>query len=242
MKKIGTYLLGFGLMSVAFMLICAVFLYVDTDYSKKILPASAQSERLVIVIDPGHGGEDGGCVSTEGVLEKDLNLLVSEKVKGILAASGYEILMTRNEDKMVYDMYGDMEDYTGKKKLFDLKNRIKFTRESNADVFVSIHMNKFPQEKYSGLQVYYSPNNGNSRLLAEAVKRTNAQYLQRENEREIKESGSNIFVLNRLEVPAVLIECGFLSNQAEAQLLCEDEYRGKLALVIAASVMGYNES
>lgn len=242
MKKTGTYLLAFGALSFVFFAMCAICLFIDYGSPNKILSAFSSQERTVIVIDPGHGGEDGGCVSESGILEKDLNLVISNKLKNILSASGYEILLTREEDKMLYDMYGDMTDYKGKKKLFDLKNRIKFAKECSADMFVSIHMNKFPVSKYKGLQVYYSPNNDKSELLARAVKENNTLYLQPDNEREIKAAGTNIFVLNRLNIPAILVECGFLSNAEETALLCDEDYRNKLALVVATSLMKYNES
>lgn len=242
MKKIGTYLLGFGALSAIFMILCALGLSADYTFGKAVLPTASETDRTVIVLDPGHGGEDGGCVSEGGILEKDLNLIVGEKIRGILSASGYDVLMTRSEDKMIYDMYGDMTDYKGKKKLFDLKNRIKFARENSADMFVSIHMNKFPAQKYKGLQVYYSPNSDQSESLARAVKENNTLYLQPDNTREIKAAGSNIFVLHRLEIPAVLVECGFLSNPEETKMLCDEAYQNKLALMIAASVMQYNES
>ncbi len=242
MKKTGTYLIAFSALSLVFMLLCIMCLAIDYGPSNKILSTSSTQERTVIVIDPGHGGEDGGCVSENGILEKDLNLMISDKLRYILSASGYDVLMTRQEDKMVYDMYGDMTDYKGKKKLFDLKNRIKFAKENSADMFVSIHMNKFPVSKYKGLQVYYSPNNDRSEILAKSVKENNTLYLQPDNQREIKAAGTNIFVLNRLEVPAILVECGFLSNAEETAQLCDEEYRNKLALVVATSLMKYNES
>ena len=242
MKKTGTYFLRFGVLSLIFMILCVLCLSIDYDIKNDALTTSGSSKRTVIVIDPGHGGEDGGCVSENGILEKDLNLVISDKLKHILSASGYEVRMTRQEDKMLYDIYGDLDDYKGKKKLYDLKNRVKFAKESSAEMFVSIHMNKFPVSKYKGMQVYYSPNDERSEILARSVKENNATYLQQDNEREIKSAGSNIFVLNRLEIPAILVECGFLSNTEETALLCDHEYRNKLSLVIATSLMRYNES
>lgn len=240
MKKTGTYFVAFGSLSLVFMFLCTMCLFIDYESTSNALPVSLLQKRNVIVIDPGHGGEDGGCVSDNGILEKDLNLIIANKLRYILSASGYDVRMTRQEDKMVYDMYDDLSDYKGKKKLFDLKNRIKFAKENSADMFVSIHMNKFPISKYKGLQVYYSPNNDGSESIARLVKDNNHSYLQKDNERDIKSAGTNIFILNRLEIPAVLIECGFLSNAEEAELLCDEIYRNKLALVIATSLIKYN--
>ena len=130
MKKKGTFLLGFGLLSVLFMGLCVMCLAIDYDNSDVTASAATVNERYVIVIDPGHGGEDGGCVSQSGILEKDINLAIANKLSNILTASGYDVLMTRQEDTMLYDMYDDLADYKGKKKLFDLKNRIRFAKEN----------------------------------------------------------------------------------------------------------------
>ncbi len=241
MKNQGVFFLGFLFLSAFLMLSAAVL--GEMPYSSEKLQAAAINEDMpVVVVDAGHGGEDGGCTSSDGVNEKELNLVVSRKVRDILASSGYKVIMTRDEDVMLYDMYDDLEDYLGKKKMYDLKNRIKLAEENDAEIFVSIHMNKFPRQQYCGLQVYYSDNNGSSSKLAENIRANTAAYLQPDNDRQIKPSGSSIFVLDRLEMPAVLVECGFLSNPDETQKLCDNEYQSKLALVIATSIMSYRES
>lgn len=202
--------------------------------ARRTRPLSASAERLTVIIDAGHGGEDGGCFSGD-VLEKDLNLLVSENIYDLCVFMGIPAEMTRTEDKLLYDMYGDLEDYTGKKKTYDLRNRLRFAAEKGG-VYLGIHMNKFPMEQYSGLQVYYSANHSDSRLYAEKIQAYTREYLQPENSREIKKATRDIYVLSKAEQPAVLVECGFLSNSEELGLLTNGEYRKKLALELVCAV------
>jgi len=233
------FYMGFALLSAVFLVSAALMGHL-MSINNDVQFVSAEPETLCIVVDAGHGGEDGGCVSESGVLEKDINLEVAKKVAEMLNAMGYNTLMTRDEDKMLYDMYGD--NYEGRKKTYDLKNRLKFTRENDADALVSIHMNKFPQSRYQGLQVYYSKNHTESAQLAQSIQEHCRQYLQTDNERAVKEAGSSIFLLDRAEMPAVLVECGFLSNPEETEMLCDDEYRKKLSLVISLAIISHIES
>lgn len=190
-----------------------------------------------VIIDPGHGGEDGGAVGADGTLEKHLNLAVSENIRDIFTLFGIPAAMTREEDHMLYDYYKDLDDYTGKMKTYDLRNRLKMAEESGAKLFLGIHMNKFPQPQYSGLQVYYSPNHGESAGAASLIREYTKGFLQPDNNREIKKSTSSIYILHRITMPAVLVECGFLSNDAECALLNTPEYRLRAASVIAAAGM-----
>lgn len=192
--------------------------------------------RPVIVLDPGHGGEDGGASGADGTAEKDLNLTVAKAVAEILTAAGYDVRMTRTEDRLLYDLYGDLTDYTGHKKTYDLRNRLRFTREAGATLLVSIHMNKFSDPQYSGLQVYYSAACPESQTVASAVQSYTRLYLQKENGREIKKATSAIYLLHRSEIPAILIECGFLSNEEELSRLNDPLYRKKLALTVSCAI------
>lgn len=198
---------------------------------------SAEPMPPLVVIDPGHGGEDGGCSAEDGTTEKELNLMVSQNLCDILNAAGYSAVMTREEDTLLYDMYGELDSYKGKKKVYDLKNRLRFAKESGAQYLVSIHMNRFPQKKYSGLQVYYASDFGQSVALADRIQEYTKKYLQPDNGRMTKKAGSSIYILNRAEIPSVLVECGFLSNDEEKEKLCDGEYRKKLSLCIAAAII-----
>ncbi len=224
--------------SALFIVYCAVTssLLSDTDEAQS---ASVDAERRkVILLDPGHGGEDGGAVGVSGVLEKDLNLMISTTLYDLFRFSGYDVRATRDEDVMLYDRNAD---YKGKKKILDLAARLEIANSTMPDLFVGIHMNSFPQEKYSGLTVYYSPNKPQSLDAAEALRSDVIRCLQPDNKRELKAAGSNIYILNRIEYPAILIECGFLSNSAECNMLSDAEYRQRLSFVIFSSLSAFLE-
>lgn len=185
------------------------------------------SERRSVIIDAGHGGMDGGAVSVTGTLEKDLTLNMSMVLKDIFKASGYDVIMTRDGDYMLTSENG-----SGGKKLNDLRGRLDVAEKYPEASFLSIHMNKFPAEKYSGMQVYYSKDNADGKALADMIQKYGREYLQPDNLRETKGVGSSIFLLNNLKCRAVLVECGFISNQKEAKLLDDPDYRKKLSCVI----------
>lgn len=189
------------------------------------------------VIDPGHGGEDGGTFAPDGTAEKVLNLQVASTVSLLLELNGNSVRMTRTDDTLLYDHYNDLENYKGKKKIYDLKNRVRITEECDDPVYIGIHMNSFPSSRYKGLQVYYSKNNRGSEELARAVQSNTAKYIQSFNKRAVKMSDGSIFILDNLDCPAVLIECGFLSNEDELALLKNGEYRRDMSCVIFASTL-----
>lgn len=191
-------------------------------------------DKVVVVIDPGHGGMDGGAVSSDGTVEKQINLEISQKLCSIFLLSDVSCVMTRSDDRMLYD-----ESQTSNKKLSDLKYRVNLAKTFEKPIFLSIHQNKFPVKKYSGLQVYYSKNNPDSKVLADIIQDNTKTYFQTENNRITKKAGSSIYVLNNLDVPAVLVECGFLSNDNEAKLLKDPEYQKKIAFTIFVSVMEF---
>ena len=232
------YIAFFVLFCILFSALTAFFIWCGATFVRHrgtSAEDAAAPSRPIIVIDAGHGGEDGGASGTDGTKEKDLNLLVAQSLADILTAAGYDVRMTRTDDRLLYDLYGDLTDYTGHKKTYDLRNRLRFTEEAGADLLLSIHMNKFPQPQYSGLQVYYSPTAPESRTVAEVIRNYTKLYLQPENERETKAATSSIYLLHRIQRPAVMVECGFLSNVEELSRLKDDTYRRQLALVIACA-------
>ena len=187
----------------------------------------------VIVIDAGHGGEDGGA-EANGLVEKNINLSVANYLNFYLSLSDVKCDMTRKEDVLLYNQGEEKH-----KKRFDILNRVKFAEKYDDAIFVSIHQNKFEIPKYKGLQVYYSKNKSGSRYLAELIQNNSRSYLDRENKREIKPADYRIKVLDMLKIPAVLIECGFLSNPEEAKMLGTDEYQKKIAFVTFLSLAEY---
>ncbi len=201
--------------------------------------ADGQERPILVVIDAGLGGEDGGCSGADGTYDKDVNLDVAERIRDVLSSMGIKCVMTRTEDTALYDMYGELSDYTGQKKTYDLKNRLRFAEGYAEAVFVSVHMNAFPDPSCRGVQIYYSPNSDGSRELAEAMRSAVKARIQPENNREIKRAGSSIYILNRITRPAVLIECGFLSNPEECAALGQDGFKERLALVLAEATAEY---
>ena len=190
----------------------------------------------LIIIDAGHGGGDGGTQSSSGILEKDINLDISKKLCCIFEMLGYKTLMVREDDLLLSDSDSNT---VRQKKVSDIHNRMKKIEENPAGIFLSIHQNYFTQSKYNGTQVFYSPNNAESRIIAQAIQNSVVEHLQNDNERKIKESGTEIYLLYHAKSPAVMVECGFLSNPGEAQLLNDDEYQRKISLAIADGVIDY---
>lgn len=187
----------------------------------------------VVIIDAGHGGEDGGAVSDDGILEKDINLDIAKKLENLFKLSDISTAMTRTDDRLLY--YSGQEN---RKKFYDINNRIKFAENFDNCILLSIHQNKFPIKKYSGFQVYCSKNNPSSKILGEYLQNCVVRYLQPNNTRKIK-IADNIMLLDNLEIASVIAECGFLSNREEAALLCDDNYKNKIAFLIYAATLQY---
>lgn len=239
------YTIKFGLLAVFSCAIILLFGLFFGNYLKsksdKSKEASLGEKGIRFVIDAGHGGEDAGAIANDGTLEKDLNLEIASLICGLLELNGNNVKMTRESDTLLYDYYDDLEDYTGQKKVYDLKNRLKIAEEEEDSIYVGIHMNKFSIEKYSGLQVYYSKNNECSMDIATKVKENTKLHLQNDNKRAIKKADSSIYILDKISVPAILIECGFLSNEGELANLKSDEYKAKLSLTIFSSLIDFAE-
>lgn len=194
------------------------------------------TDKPTIIIDAGHGGEDGGAVSVTGTLEKDLNLKIAEKLNSFLMSAGYNTKMTRQSDELVLS---DSDKYS---KHLDLKNRADVFNSSQNNIAISIHQNKFTQNQYYGTQIFYSANNPKSEMLAKNIKNSVVTLLQNENTRECKKAGSEILILNNSTVPTVLVECGFLSNEAEAKLLENEEYQNKIAYSIFLGILEFENT
>lgn len=195
-----------------------------------------KSERTII-LDAGHGGEDCGAIGKNGVFEKDLNLLIANELGRQLTELGYRVLYTREQDRLLYN---EEENIKGLRKIYDLKNRVKFAQAYEDAIFISIHMNAFSDEKYSGLQVFYSKNHELSQVLANSIQSQVREKIQEGNRRSVKE-GVGLYLMENLYCPAILIECGFLSNAYECQKLCEKEYQNKLSFSILCGIISVIE-
>lgn len=205
--------------------------------TKEIRTEVRAPQGITVILDPGHGGEDGGASGGRGpILEKHLNLAIANNVASYLRMNGVSVICTRTEDIMLYDKNAD---YKGRKKILDLAARLKISRETENSVFVSIHMNAFPKTQYSGLQVYYSQNDPRSSELATLIQNRTKILLQPKNNRKIKGACGNIYLLDRMETPAVLVECGFLSNAEECEKLSDPNYQKQLSLVLADAILQF---
>lgn len=232
--------LSYVLFILLFLLIAVIFIFLSMriDLYTPSLILNAPQAMPTIIIDAGHGGEDGGAIGKNGVYEKELNLEISMLLSSMLTERGYDVVLTRSEDILLYDKNSD---YKGRKKELDLAARVEIASNYKNCIFISIHMNAFSDSKYSGLQVYYSSNNANSKILADTVQNLVKEALQPSNNRKTKQ-GDGLFVLDRIESPAVLIECGFLSNYEECEKLCNEEYQKKLAFIISTAIEKYIEN
>lgn len=223
------------LMAIASYLLLILSFYIGVDSNEAASNVSVISTLPLIIIDPGHGGEDGGTSSADGIIEKDINLSISRKLDILLTLCGYNTLMTRNEDKLIYS---DSHESMRSKKVSDIRNRMSVIENNPESVFLSIHQNYFTQQKYNGAQVFYSPNNPESKLIADYIQKSVRESLQTGNERKTKKSGKEIYLLYHSKTPSVMVECGFMSNPTEAALLNDEEYQIKMSLVI---LNGLNE-
>ena len=197
--------------------------------------AEIDDDRITVIIDAGHGGEDGGA-EVDGILEKDINLSIADKLADTLRLCGVRVTEIRDEDISVYD---DSAQTLREKKVSDLKHRVEIVNGSENNILVSIHQNKFDNSAYSGAQVFYSSNNDKSRVLAESIRNSVVSLLQNDNTRELKPANSDIYLLDNATVPAVIVECGFLSNDEERAKLLDSGYQSEMAYSIAMGVLEY---
>jgi len=190
----------------------------------------------VIVIDPGHGSPDGGATGYSGSLEKDINLDIAKKLGSYLQQGGAYVIYTREDDNAVTD---NLEAKIKEIKRADLANRKNIKSNSGADLFISIHMNKFEESKYKGAQVFYPGNSLESKELAQTIQQSITEFADNSNYREAKDSKNDIFILNDSKIPSVLVECGFLSNPEEEAKLLTQEYQSEIAYAIFGGISRY---
>lgn len=186
-----------------------------------------------IIIDPGHGGEDGGATSCAGILESTYNLEISLRLNDLFHLLGYDTRMTRTTDTSIYTK----GETIAQKKVSDLKERVRIVNETENALLLSIHQNTFSDSRYSGAQVFYSGTQG-SELLARQLQRSFVSTLNPGSNRKCKKS-DGIYLMEHIDCTGVLIECGFLSNAEEEARLRSGEYQKKLCCVIAATVSEY---
>ncbi|MDO5293747.1 MAG: N-acetylmuramoyl-L-alanine amidase CwlD [bacterium] len=196
------------------------------------IATSNQKNSKLIVIDPGHGGFDPGKVGVNDALEKDINLSISFKLKTELEKEGYQVELTRTTDTGLYSE-GDKS-----KKSADMRNRVKIINDAEPFVAISIHQNSYPSESVKGAQVFYHKLSEDGKMFADIVQERLKEELNDGNKR-IAKANDNYYMLKKSECPLVIVECGFLSNNAEAKLLVDEAYQQKLAVAIKNGVLAY---
>jgi len=212
-------------------LVIAVAFIVHKSY---ILPASSHSiTNKTIIIDAGHGFPDSGTSSQSGIKESDINLKIASKLRKLLVKNKVKVILTRNDDN-------SLSKSKSNNKQDDLNKRVEIRDNSNADAFISIHLNHFGEPKYYGAQVFYNAYTPESDILANKLQEKLIDIADPSNTRNIKAS-NDIYILKNSKIPSVLVECGFLSNPEEAKKLNSEEYQQKLAWAIYCGIIDYFE-
>lgn len=207
----------------------------SNTFSKAQLASSTPISNHTIIVDAGHGSPDGGATGLDGSIESDLNLSIVLKLQNLLESSNCTVILTRSDENGIYEADSNT---IREKKISDMKNRVNIANNSNAEIFVSIHMNKLEQTQYSGWQTFYKNQDEKSRQIAERIQLSLNNFIKKPNSREIK-SISGIYLTKNVEIPLVLVECGFLSNAEENKLLQTNSYQNELAWSIYIGLMDY---
>ena len=208
--------------------------------SVRIVETSVASFGLpVIMIDPGHGGIDGGTSGADGTKEKQVNLQISQNLHTFSVLLGFETEMTRTTDCLYEE---NSTDSIRTQKRRDLAHRLSMIENKENTILISVHQNYYSDSKYSGFQVFYTTNNHENKIIANTLQGIIKSYLQPENTRKIKTVGSEIYLLHHCTKPAVMIECGFMSNPKELSLLKNRTYQSKLSLSVLIGILNYANS
>lgn len=188
----------------------------------------------VIVVDAGHGEPDGGAVSADGVKESDLNLQIALKLEDALLEEGIDVVMTRQDENNIAPP--EKQSSIREMKVADIDKRIEITNSSDADMLISIHMNQFSASQYRGWQTFYQKGSEESKRIAESIQEEIKKSVQRENSRTALKI-ENIKLIDHAKIPAVIVECGFLSNEEEKNLLQQEDYQEKLVRGIVNGIL-----
>lgn len=199
----------------------------------------SDNRTMCVVIDAGHGLPDGGAVGAKGTIEQKINLEISRKVEEVLSGKGIKVIMTRNDENSLSD---EQEGKTLREmKREDMNKRLSIIKESNADLFVSIHMNQFPQEKVNGLRLFYDKSHPETRELAQMMQERMSEVTGAKMY-AVKTADQSLFLMKNPPIPAILVECGFISNPDEEKKLNDEDYQSRLAWAIAEAVEIYLKS
>lgn len=222
--------------------VCIVYLAAnnlkDTKNERLLDVNSTPITNKTIILDAGHGLPDEGAVGFYATSEQAINLSITLKLQKLIEQSGAKVILTRSDENGIYST--DNKSIRNKK-VSDIKNRVKIGNESSADIFVSLHLNKYPPSGiYRGWQTFYQANNPKSKLLSELLQTNVNKNIEHKNNR-VPHKISGVYIMDHVEIPTVIIECGFLSNQEETALLKTDAYQNKLAWGIFVGIQNYFE-
>ena len=215
------------------MLLCAMMtpIWRDMEHTAAFMPSNIHP---VVVIDPGHGGEDGGAVGAAGAREAKLNLAIAQRLSDLLGFCGVDTVMTRTDDVSIHS--GDAASIR-QKKASDIKNRVAIVEQCEHPRLISVHLNHFSQASCHGAQVFYSIHHDSGKQFADLVQQALREGLDPENHRVAKPGEPHIYLLEHVTCPAILVECGFLSNPLEERKLGEENYQRRIALCIASGYL-----
>lgn len=208
--------------------VCLLFVGGVNSFFEDSLEVSSYifEPNYTIVIDAGHGEPDGGAVSDGGLKEADLNLEIAFILRDLLIDAGYDVVMTRGDENNIAD--SDSQGSIRAIKVSDLNNRVKVINGSGADMVISIHMNKFSESSSWGWQSFYKKGSDVSKVLGECIQSSISDCIDRPNKRTVLPI-SNVRIIDKAQIPAVIVECGFLSNMEDLTLLQTEEYREQIA-------------
>ncbi len=208
-------------------------IFASRTVSEYVTSAKVEAEKTLVMLDAGHGGRDPGKVGVNNALEKDINLAIAKKTKELLSEKGIEVIMTREEDVMYAKEDSD------NKKTEDMKARVEMINRNLPELTVSIHQNSYHEESVSGAQVFYYSHSQKAKEAAEVMQKA-LMSLNAENTRPAK-ANDTYYMLKRTESPTIIVECGFLSNKEEAELLITEEYQSQMAQAICNGITDWLE-
>jgi len=221
-----------GLVMTALLMLSMIIVAKESAEYVSALQEIRENAVQTVVIDAGHGGNDPGKVGINGALEKDINLAIALKLRDYLEAEGVEVVMTREEDKGLY------AERDSNKKVRDMKRRLEIMEESNPALVVSVHQNSYPDESVSGVQVFYYKDSADGQSAALLMQEQLIASLRPAKERAAKDN-TTYYILKKTTVPTIIVECGFLSNSAEAALLSTADYQNRVAWAIHLGIMRF---
>ena len=216
-----------------------LLVFIGTCSKEVIIQTTGNTKTYKIVVDAGHGAPDGGAVSSDGVEEAGLNLEIAEKLRDALEDEGFLVIMTREDENNIAD--ADKQKSLREMKSSDLNNRVNIANNSGADIMISIHMNKFEGGSSWGWQTFYSKNSDEGKRLASLVQSSIQKNIDRVNKR-VALSIEGIKIVDKTNIPVIIVECGFLSNAEDLRLLQTEEYQNKIVIGIIDGVKEFYSS